>query len=305
MMRTVLASDVAGPSAGADAGKVLVARIHDALRAAVAEAVGTEAPPRLRDAIERAVFGGGARLRPSLCLAVAAAHGDPHPRAAERAAAAIEFVHCASLVHDDLPCFDDAALRRGLPTIHVAFGVPTAVLVGDALIVAAFGTLARAGHAGGNAAQLVATLAEATGAARGIVAGQAWENEPALSLDEYHRAKTASLFMASAALGAQVCGADPRPWRALADALGRAYQATDDVLDVLAEPGATGKTTGRDASLGRPSVVRAYGVEASMQRIARLVDEAAAELPACPDDRPVRAWLAAFAARASGALASI
>jgi geranylgeranyl diphosphate synthase type II len=277
-------------------------RVEEAIRSAFGEAVGAEAPPRLREAMERAVFGGGARLRPSLCLAVAMAHADPNPRAAERAGAAVELVHCASLVHDDLPCFDDADRRRGQPTIHVAFGVPTAVLVGDALIVAAFGTLGRAGHVGGNAAYLVAALAEATGASHGIVAGQAWENEPTLSLEAYHRAKTASLFVAAASLGAQVSGADPRPWRTFGDALGRAYQATDDVLDALSGEGAAGKTTGRDESLGRPSAVRQYGVDAARERALRLLEQAAESVPSCPDERPVRAWLQAFRAKVATAL---
>jgi geranylgeranyl diphosphate synthase type II len=279
---------------GVRAAPVLIgdARVDDALRRAFIEAVEGEGPPLLREAIERAVFAGGARLRPSLCLAVAAAHGDPNPAAADWAAAAIEFVHCASLVHDDLPCFDDAKLRRGQPTIHVTFGVPMAVLVGDALIVSAFGAIARAGSA-----RLVATLSEATGPARGIVAGQAWENEPAPRLDEYHRAKTASLFMAAAALGAQVSGADARPWMNFGDWLGQAYQAADDVLDAVADSTVTGKTGGRDASLGRPSVVRSRGVVASMRHAELLVEEAAAAVPPCLDDRPVRAWLERFAAK--------
>ena len=100
-------------------------------------------PPRLADALRYAVFPGGARIRPRLCLAVAPACGDDDPAASDAAAAAIELLHCASLVHDDLPCFDDADLRRGRPSVHRAFGEPLAVLAGDALIVLAFETLAR------------------------------------------------------------------------------------------------------------------------------------------------------------------
>ena len=239
-------------------------RLEGALRHAFDASVGSDGPPRLREALSHAVFGGGARLRPTLCLAVAAAHGDPSPLVAESAAVSIEFVHCASLVHDDLPCFDDAPLRRGKPTVHAAFGVPLAVLVGDALIVAAFGVLARTGDA-----RLMTALAEATGAARGIVAGQAWESEIAPPLDEYHRAKTASLFVASACMGARASGADPHAWSAFGNALGRAYQAADDVLDVASSSAAAGKAGGRDAVLGRPSVVRAHGLAAA--RRARLV----------------------------------
>ena len=109
-----------------------------------------EGPPLLAAAMRHAVFPGGARIRPQLCLAVARACGDAHPALADAAAAAIELLHCASLVHDDLPCFDDAATRRGQPSVHAAYGERLAVLAGDALIVLAFQTLAaaaRAGHA--------------------------------------------------------------------------------------------------------------------------------------------------------------
>ena len=270
-------------------------RVEGALRDAFDANVGSEGPARLREALVHAVFGGGARLRPKLCLAVAAAHGDPNPLVAEGAAVSIELVHCASLVHDDLPCFDDAPLRRGKPTVHVAFGVPLAVLVGDALIVAAFGVLARTGDA-----RLMTALAEATGAARGIVAGQAWESETAPSLDEYHRAKTASLFVASACMGARAAGADPQAWSAFGDALGRAYQAADDVLDVAAGGAAAGKAGGRDAALGRPSVVRAHGLAAARRRVSRHVEEALRALPPCPDETPVRAWLESFSSKVGG-----
>ncbi|TXM88116.1 geranylgeranyl pyrophosphate synthase, partial [Methylobacterium sp. WL103] len=122
-----------------DAGQ----RIERTLDIAVAYAEAPGAPPRLAEAIRYAVFPGGHRIRPRLCLAVAAACGDDDPQGAEAAAAAIELLHCASLVHDDLPCFDDAETRRKKAAVHVAFGEPLAVLTGDALIVLAFETLAR------------------------------------------------------------------------------------------------------------------------------------------------------------------
>lgn len=119
---------------------VVVDRIERALSHAV-EAASENAPPRLREALAYAVFPGGARLRPRLCLAVAAALG-AGPLEAAGPAAAVELLHCASLVHDDLPCFDDAALRRGRASVHAAYGEAMAVLVGDALIAAASTTLA-------------------------------------------------------------------------------------------------------------------------------------------------------------------
>ena len=116
-------------------------RIERALAAATRQGSGPGCPPGLAAAVAHAVFPGGARIRPKLCLSVARACGDRHPAMADAAAAAIELLHCASLVHDDLPCFDDAPLRRGKPSVHRAFGERLAVLAGDALIVLSFETL--------------------------------------------------------------------------------------------------------------------------------------------------------------------
>jgi geranylgeranyl diphosphate synthase type II len=125
----------------------MTTRIDSALATALTRAE-EGAPLRLANAIRYAVFPGGARIRPRLCLAVADACGNDSPGLAEAAACALEMVHCASLVHDDLPCFDDAELRRGRPSVHRAFGEALAVLVGDALIVLAFETLAAPEEAG-------------------------------------------------------------------------------------------------------------------------------------------------------------
>src|SRR3954470_14271010 len=152
-----------------------VTRIERTLSAAIGLAEGPGCPPRLAEAMRHAVFPKGARIRPRLCLAVASACGDDQPRLADSAAAAIELLHCASLVHDDLPCFDDASTRRGKPSVHRAFGEPLAVLAGDALIVLAFQTLARgAVQAPDRLASLVMIVGQAVGAPSGIVAGQAW-----------------------------------------------------------------------------------------------------------------------------------
>ena len=135
-------------------------------------------PPRLAQALRYAVFPGGARVRPRLSLAVAMACGDDRPELSNGAAAAIELLHCASLVHDDLPCFDDAATRRGKASVHAAFGEPLAVLAGDALIVRAFEALALAAVAEPlRLPALLGLLGAAVGAPNGIVAGQAWECE--------------------------------------------------------------------------------------------------------------------------------
>ena len=121
-----------------------ITRIEQSLAAAIASGEEEGCPPKLAGAIRHAVFPGGARIRPQLCLAVAQACGDDDPLLSEATATAIELLHCASLVHDDLPCFDDAPTRRGRASVHFAFGESLAVLAGDALIVLAFQTLGAA-----------------------------------------------------------------------------------------------------------------------------------------------------------------
>lgn len=276
----------------------LLARIEDGLREHADRAGGPGCPPRLAAAQAHALLPGGQRLRPSLCLVVAVAEGDPRPRVANGAAVAVELLHAASLVHDDLPCFDDAPTRRGLPSVHARFGVALAVLTGDALIAQSFEAL---GHATGDAPAalpaLLAALAAAAGTTRGLIAGQAWESEPSAPLEEYHRAKTAALFEAAAVMGALAAGAAPERWRAFGELVGLAYQAADDVRDAVGDAASLGKPTGRDASLGRPSLVRASGLEGARRRVRERLAAAAAAVPACPGEAHVRAWLAAFGER--------
>ena len=186
-------------------------RIEAAVAAALSLGQGMpgsgEAPPKLRAALDHAVFPGGARIRPTILISVARACGDDRPHLTDAAAAALELIHCASLVHDDLPCFDDADIRRGKPTVHRAYGEPVAVLAGDSLIVLAFEALARA--AGDNprrAVELVRVLAQRTGMPGGICAGQGWESESEVNLAAYHRAKTGALFIAATQMGAIAAG---------------------------------------------------------------------------------------------------
>ena len=175
-----------------------LARIESSLADAVLSAEASGAPPRLAAAMRHAVFPKGARIRPRLTLAVAAACGDDQPRLSSAAAAAIELLHCASLVHDDLPCFDDADTRRGRPSVHRAFGEPLAVLAGDGLIVLAFQTVARAGcGAPERLGPVINAIGDGVGVPFGIVAGQAWECEPRADLSEYQRQKTGALFAAA------------------------------------------------------------------------------------------------------------
>ena len=141
------------------------ARIEAALEEAVTDATAVPCPGRLAEAIQYAVFPGGGRVRPGLCLAVAHACGDPDPPLADAAAVAIELLHCASLIQDDLPCFDDAATRRGQPALHRRFGEAIAILVGDALIVTAFRRVAaHAARSPAKVAAMLATLSSAAGA---------------------------------------------------------------------------------------------------------------------------------------------
>jgi geranylgeranyl diphosphate synthase type II len=192
-------------------------------------------------------------------------------------------------VHDDLPCFDDASTRRGLPSVQHAYGEPLAVLAGDALIVMAFETVARAaGAAPARLAPLVTTLARAVGSPHGLVAGQAWESEPSVRLDVYHRAKTGSLFMAATMGGAIAAGRDPAPWRAMGERLGAAYQVADDLLDALGPPDEAGKPTGRDVSLARPTAVGTLGVEGAVLRLRELAAQAAESVPECRGAGPLR-----------------
>lgn len=259
-----------------------LSRIDQRLTAALAQAGAPGAPPGLVAAVEHAVFPGGARVRPRLCLAVAHACGDGESPLAEAAAAAIELLHCASLVHDDLPCFDDAATRRGRPSVHKAFGEPLAVLAGDALIVLAFESLAGAGHvAPTRLPALLSMISRSVGLPGGIVAGQAWECESACVVSDYQRAKTGALFVAATAAGALAAGADPAPWRGLGECLGEAYQVADDLRDACASPDEIGKPTGRDAALGRPSVVAQRGLGGAARRLESLVADAIQAIPDC------------------------
>ncbi len=259
------------------------ARIEQAMAQPFARVDTDTAPPRLVAALRHAVFPGGARIRPQLCLAVAQACGDDAPELSVAAAVAIELMHCASLVHDDMPCFDDADTRRGLPSVHRLYGEPLALLAGDGLIVMAFQTLATAGvRRPERLAPLIMTLAEGVGAPDGIVAGQAWECEPRVQLGQYQRAKTGALFVAATCAGAQAAGADPQAWRGLGEALGEAYQVADDIRDVMGDAQHLGKPVGQDVHHSRPSAATALGLAGAIQYFEGLIQRAVASVPAGP-----------------------
>jgi geranylgeranyl diphosphate synthase, type II len=258
------------------------ARIEETLERSIARATKPGAPPLLASALHYAVFPGGHRIRPQLCLAVARACGDNHPGASASAAAAIELLHCASLVHDDLPCFDDADTRRGKPSVHARFGAPLALLVGDSLIVLAFETLAQAAGSPERLVSLISIVAASVGAPNGIVAGQAWECESAVPLVDYQRAKTGALFVGSTMAGALAAGVQPEPWRALGEALGEAYQVADDLRDVLCDAEEIGKPIGQDAARYRPNAAAQLGIGGAKARLEKLVKAASDSIPDCP-----------------------
>ncbi len=270
-----------------------ITRIERALDNAVAAGESPQGPPRLAAAMRHAVFPGGARIRPQLCLAVAQACGDDAPVFSDAAAVAIELLHCASLVHDDLPCFDNASTRRGQLSVHRAYGERLAVLAGDALIVRAFQALALAAHAAPTRlVPLLTTIAEATGAPFGIVAGQSWECEPWVDLGDYQRAKTGALFVAATSAGAQAAGADPARWRGLGEWLGEAYQVADDIRDVVADPQWLGKPVGQDRALDRPSSARTLGLAGAIAHFDQLVASAVQAIPECRGAARLRAMVA-------------
>jgi geranylgeranyl diphosphate synthase type II len=229
---------------------------------------------------------------------VAAACGDDQPALSSAIAAGIELMHCASLIHDDLPCFDDARMRRGRPALHLAFGEPLALLSGDALIVLAFDTLARAAPAAPQRLPaLVRALSGASGMPRGIVAGQAWECEPEVVLTDYQQCKTGALFALATYAGAVAAGGDGDAWRTLGKRVGAAYQIADDVRDATATVREVGKDVGRDAALGRPNAVHVYGLKGALGRLEQLLEEALAAIPECPGAAILREYIAEQAER--------
>jgi geranylgeranyl diphosphate synthase type II len=271
---------------------------HPPIGASLGTPQGAEGPPKLAAAMRYSVFPGGARIRPRLCLAVAKACAEDIPALSAAAAAAIELLHCASLVHDDLPCFDDAALRRGRPSVHKAFGEQLAVLAGDALIVAAFQSLARAAEAAPlRLAPLVGIIAGAVGAPGGIIAGQAWECESDIQLARYQRAKTGALFAAATAAGACAAGHQADSWHLLGERIGEAYQIADDLRDVVSSEHDMGKPVGRDRVLGRPNAVHELGLGRAVERLEDLVRSAIEAIPACPGAADLRAHILGEASR--------
>jgi geranylgeranyl diphosphate synthase type II len=260
----------------------LLKRAEEALKSHFQAAAGVGAPPRLQAAMQHAVFSGGARIRPQLCMAVATACGDDAPELTNAAAVALELMHCASLVHDDMPAFDNADVRRGRPTVHKAFSEPLALLSGDGLIVMAYQVLLQAGRQHPERLiMLMDNLSRGVGLPGGIVAGQAWECETAADLAQYQRSKTGALFVSATCAGAISSGRACEPWAPLGAFLGEAYQVADDIRDVLGDIASLGKPAGQDTLNDRPSSAQAMGLEGAIVHFDALIKQAGDAIPDC------------------------
>lgn len=271
-------------------------RIAASMTAAIQQGQGGVAPARLAAALEYAVTPGGARIRPTILMSVAMACGDDRPDLTDAAAVALEVIHCASLVHDDLPCFDDADLRRGKPAVHRAFSEPLAVLAGDSLIIMGFQILARAGaDAPDRALGLIDILGTRTGMPFGICAGQGWESEDQIDLSAYHQAKTGALFIAATQMGAVAAGQDAEPWEELGARLGEAFQVADDLRDALCDVDELGKPAGQDDLHGRPNAVASLGVQGAIRRFDDILGGAISSIPACPGEAALAQMVRAYA----------
>lgn len=238
---------------------------------------------RLIEAMRYAALGPGKRLRPFLVVESAALFDVPRALAL-KAGAALECVHCYSLVHDDLPAMDDDDLRRGRPTTHRAFDEATAILAGDSLLTFAFEILAELDAAPAIRLKLISELAKASGMA-GMAGGQmldiAAEVRVISDVSEIVRIqqmKTGALFRFACEAGAILGGADPQPLRQYADHIGLAFQIADDILDAESTPEVLGKATQKDRHKGKATFVDLLGPEAAKQRAKELTASATAAL---------------------------
>jgi farnesyl diphosphate synthase len=244
-------------------------------------------PQRLMAAMRHGVLNGGKRLRPFLVMESAtlfSADGE----AALRVAAALECVHCYSLIHDDLPAMDDDDLRRGQPTVHKAFDEATAILAGDALLALAFDIVADEATAlpAERRAALVLAMARAAGAGN-MVGGQMLDLEAErsrpdeTSIIRLQAMKTGALIRFACEAGAVIAGAPPSDRERLAEfgsAIGLAFQLADDLLDLTADAHQMGKATGKDAAAGKATLVALHGPEWAWNQLHGLVDQAHALL---------------------------
>ncbi|WP_146909074.1 farnesyl diphosphate synthase [Arenimonas daejeonensis] len=261
-----------------------------------------QSPQALHQAMRHAVLAGGKRLRPMLAYATGEALG-AEESLLDAPATAVELVHAFSLVHDDLPAMDDDALRRGRPTVHVAFDEATAILAGDALQTLAFSVLAESPAAATLRVAWLQTLAEATGT-RGMCGGQALDMaatgaQLALAeLERLHALKTGALIRAAVRMGALAGDADAETLARLDDyasALGLAFQIRDDILDVEGDSAQLGKTAGKDQSQAKSTYPALLGMARSKALLVELSDKTKAALGPLGERAGVLHRLAEFA----------
>lgn len=256
-------------------------RITVALDTLIPRVQGPEA--RLMSAMRYAALGGGKRLRPFLVLETGRIFGVDE-RCLLRVAAALECVHTYSLIHDDLPCMDDDDMRRGRPTVHIAYDEATAILAGDALLTLAFEILADPQtHVDANVRiALVGRLAEVSGA-RGMVGGQMMDmvaeelGDDIAAVTRMQRLKTGALMTYAIEMGAMMGRASEEARSALnayAHDLGLAFQITDDLLDAEGSLEVVGKAVGKDANRGKATFVSLLGLEGAKQRVQLLSEQA-------------------------------
>lgn len=254
----------------------------DAFLASALPDVSAE-PAGLHAAMRHAVMLGGKRMRPLLCYAAAVAvNPSLDVSRVDPAAAAVELVHAYSLVHDDLPSMDDDSLRRGQPTVHVAFDEATAVLTGDALQTLAFEVIAEAPWEAPVTVRILRSLAQASGV-RGMCGGQALDlaaTGEVISLDQLqrlHSLKTGALISSAVEMGALLAAASQPQLDALrgvARDLGMAFQIRDDILDIEGDSATLGKTAGKDVEQDKSTYPALLGMEASKQ----LLEDLAAQM---------------------------
>ncbi|MBT4530968.1 MAG: polyprenyl synthetase family protein [Phycisphaerae bacterium] len=234
-------------------------------------------PPHLYEAAKYAVVNGGKRVRPALTLLCAEAVGGSRESAIS-AAVAVEFIHCFSLVHDDLPAIDDDDLRRGKPTLHIHAGEAMAVLAGDLLLPLAFEVLSDGQYGYSQQVRLMNSLAYAT---RKMVVGQVYDTLGGLpkhfseeeGLQEIHRNKTGALITCACVMGSICGGASAKSQLAIAtfgEATGLMFQIVDDLIDLYGASEHVGKATGKDAPAGKTTYPGTIGVEESIEAVKQL-----------------------------------
>lgn len=243
-------------------------------------------PDTLVSAMRYSALLGGKRLRPCLVYAsaLAAAGSGEDKHCADDAAAAIEFLHCYSLIHDDLPAMDNDDLRRGQPTLHIAYDEATAILAGDAMQALAFQIISESAHYSESSRLRMLQCLTRAGGCHGMVAGQAIDLSSvgqSLTLEELenmHRLKTGALIMASVELGALSADCKDESTllhlRGFAACIGLAFQVQDDILDVTSDTATLGKQQGADQALNKPTYVSLLGLDEARRKAKQLIEEA-------------------------------